>query len=181
MERKRTHSTSSISPEYMKKSKTIQGMAHTIHKCLALQHSEPLYHPIYDERIHPFASHKALPQAPPSVAQILDFIMTVEDYFGFPSEVYTTTAIYMDRLAVTSRVFLDRHNWRRILLVSLVVSAKYTVDGAVYNSDFVHLFPYAHDMHRLERVFLGHIQYALFIECSHYSAYYFALNSMAHA
>uniref|UniRef100_A0A6B2LKV5 Cyclin N-terminal domain-containing protein n=1 Tax=Arcella intermedia TaxID=1963864 RepID=A0A6B2LKV5_9EUKA len=175
---KKTHSTSSISTNYLNTTKTIKGMAICLFQCLGMVHSHPKYHAIYDERLHKF-SRKQQPVAYPSPNDILEFITKIEKVFAFPSEVYIIAAIYMDRLATISHIYLTVYSWKRILLIAVVASAKFILDATIRNSDFVHIFPHVSDIVVLEKEFLRHIQFGLFVERLHFNKYYFAVNSMA--
>uniref|UniRef100_A0A6B2LL76 Cyclin N-terminal domain-containing protein n=1 Tax=Arcella intermedia TaxID=1963864 RepID=A0A6B2LL76_9EUKA len=174
---KKTHSTSAISKAYLTTLKTIKGVAVCVHRCLALVHHHPRYHSIYDERMHRFTKPMQT-LTYPSVNDIGKFIQSIDEVFKFPSEVYVTASIYMDRLATISHIHLSIYTWRRILLVAIVVAAKFNIDGALKSGDFVQVFPHVKDIVILEKEFLKHIQFGLFIERLHFSNYYFAVNSM---
>uniref|UniRef100_A0A6B2LLU0 Cyclin N-terminal domain-containing protein n=1 Tax=Arcella intermedia TaxID=1963864 RepID=A0A6B2LLU0_9EUKA len=153
-------------------------MAICIFKCLAMVHAHPSYHSIYDERLHKLSAKKTHKVSFPTPAEILDFILKIEDHFNFPSEVYVISSIYMDRLATISHIYLDQNNWKRVVLISLVVAAKYMIDTSIRNCDFIHIFPHVTDFYALEKEYLKHIHYRLFVERLHYNVYYFAVNSM---
>src|SRR5689334_16884451 len=76
---------------------------------------------------------------------------------------------------------MNVHTWRRIVLASLIVADKVFEDYAVWNADFLSLFPQTdiQDLNTLEREFLNFLQYATTFKASDYAKYYFALKELS--
>uniref|UniRef100_A0A6B2LJT0 Cyclin N-terminal domain-containing protein n=1 Tax=Arcella intermedia TaxID=1963864 RepID=A0A6B2LJT0_9EUKA len=170
-------STSSMSTQCLDTERTIEGIAVGIHRCLRMEHSNTNNEVIFDERFHSF-SGKDKRKCSYSFKAILEFLMKIEKQLQLPCEVYTIAIIYMDRVATHSGVFLKDVNWKRIFLAALIVSAKFMLDEKVENCDFVFIIPDIKDINNLERRFLCHLQFDLYVESSYYHLYYFSANSM---
>ncbi|CAO3628535.1 unnamed protein product [Cunninghamella blakesleeana] len=87
------------------------------------------------------------------------------------------TMIYIERMLKTSKQDLCEANWRLIVLAGLIVSIKVWDDCAVYNVDFVQIFPELDIKHinLIERRFLDHIGWDISVGCSLFASTYFEL------
>uniref|UniRef100_A0A6B2LLL5 Cyclin N-terminal domain-containing protein n=1 Tax=Arcella intermedia TaxID=1963864 RepID=A0A6B2LLL5_9EUKA len=158
--------------------KTIKGVGVGIYKCMKMVHSNGVNDFVYDERFHPISGERDPGQGSPSIKEILRFIMKIDHNLHFPSEVYVTAVIYLDRVAINSSLFVSEDNWRRMLLAALLVASKFVLDYRVENVDFGFVLPSLKDINDLEKQFLQHLHYDLYVEGSHYYLYYFSANTM---
>ncbi|KAI9309442.1 hypothetical protein BJ944DRAFT_226829 [Cunninghamella echinulata] len=85
------------------------------------------------------------------------------------------TMIYIERMLKNSKQDLCEVNWRLIILAGLIVSIKVWDDCAVYNIDFVQIFPELDIMHinLIERRFLEHIGWDISVGCSLFATFLF--------
>jgi len=88
---------------------------------------------------------------------------------------------YIDRLISLTSLHLHASNWRRITLGAIILASKVWEDQAVWNVDFLNVFPYmsVDDLNRLERQFLNAIQYMVTLKSSVYTKYFFELRSLS--
>jgi len=85
---------------------------------------------------------------------------------------------YIDRLlSLVSNLHLHACNWRRITLGAVILASKVWEDQAVWNADFLSVFPNLQitDLNRLERQFLNAIKFMVTLKSSVYTKYYFDL------
>ncbi len=68
-------------------------------------------------------------------------------------------------------------NWRRLILSALILASKVWEDQAVWNVDFLSVFPNVSvkDLNALERKFLEVLSYNVGMKASEYAKYYFDL------
>uniref|UniRef100_A0A6B2LHJ2 Cyclin N-terminal domain-containing protein n=1 Tax=Arcella intermedia TaxID=1963864 RepID=A0A6B2LHJ2_9EUKA len=144
------------------KTHILENLSKKMEKCVRVYDAERDPFPsIYDERAHPVHPSPSRP----SIGQISSFLRKI-DLNQYPAEVYVTANIYVDRMVSFSGVSLHEHNWRRILLAAVVVSSKYYMDDTIHSGDFLDSFPdlTLGDLHNLEREFLSHLDYHLFVQ-----------------
>ncbi|KAI8343618.1 hypothetical protein BC941DRAFT_448383 [Chlamydoabsidia padenii] len=72
---------------------------------------------------------------------IFDQIAYIYDNGVLTAEHAIITMIYIERMLENSKQHLCEVNWRLIVLAGLIASIKVWDDCAVYNMDFVHIFP----------------------------------------
>jgi len=87
---------------------------------------------------------------------------------------------YVDRLQEKANITMSRYTWRRILLSVLILSSKVWEDLAVWNADFIELFPYlsVRDLAELEKELLHFVQYNVTLKASEYAQYFFELHAL---
>ncbi|ORX52414.1 hypothetical protein DM01DRAFT_326677 [Hesseltinella vesiculosa] len=93
------------------------------------------------------------------------------------SEHAIITMIYIDRMLENTKQQLCEVNWRLILLAGLITCVKVWDDCAVYNLDFVQIFPELdiQQVNMIERRFLEHIDWNVSVRCSLFASTYFEL------
>jgi len=88
---------------------------------------------------------------------------------------------YIDRLVETTNITLHASNWRRIVLGALMLASKVWEDQAVWNVDFLSLFPNitVNDLNKLERHYLNSLKFSVSLSGAVYAKYYFELKSLS--
>jgi len=88
---------------------------------------------------------------------------------------------YIDRLLSLTNLHLHASNWRRVTLGAIIVASKVWEDQAIWNVDFLNVFPYCtvEDLNRLERQFLSAIQYMVTLKSSVYTKYYLDIRALS--
>ncbi|CAO3659784.1 unnamed protein product [Umbelopsis ramanniana] len=91
------------------------------------------------------------------------------------------TLIYIKRMLKSSKIDLYDGNWRLTLLGALLLAVKVWDDCAVYNIDFISLFPEigVRYMNTLERFFIRALNYDVSIKSSLFATEYFKLRGRA--
>jgi len=89
------------------------------------------------------------------------------------------TVAYIDRFLTLTGTTFHASNWRRITLSAIIVASKVWEDLAVWNADFISLFPGIGlpDLNRLEREMLIALDYVVGLKASIYCKYYFDLRT----
>jgi len=74
---------------------------------------------------------------------------------------------------------LNATTWRRLVLSTLILSSKVWEDLAVWNVDFIELFPNitVKDLNKLERVVLDSLDFTVTIKASDYVRQFFSLSA----
>lgn len=118
---------------------------------------------------------------PPSVDAIYEFVRTLFNKACLSSECSLVCLIYVERLMVAASVPLLATTWKPILLCGLLLASKVWQDLSSWNVEFSMVYPQfsLKCINRLEHIFLGQIQWDLYISSSLYAKYYFALRSLA--
>lgn len=116
----------------------------------------------------------------PTVEEIYKFCKHLFTKAQLSSECTIVCLVYVERLMEMANVPLLAMNWRPILLCGLLLASKVWQDLSSWNVEFSQIYPQfpLHNINRLERNFLHHIRWDLYISGSVYAKYYFALRSM---
>jgi hypothetical protein len=132
---------------------------------------------IFDEAQHPFTSDPITSNRLPNVETIFHFINTIFKVQKLPSEPGIMSMIYFNRVLNKTGMTLSPTNWRRLILSCLILSSKVWEDAAVWNVDFIDLFPAltVKDLNRLEQQVLNILDFSVSIKSSEYVAMYFDL------
>jgi len=109
------------------------------------------------------------------------------------SEKYIKSIFKIGQLALESLImgvaYLERicdagfkifpHNWRRIILACLILASKVWEDQAVWNIDFIDLFPLTspHDLGQMEKRLLSLLKFDVSLKASQYAKIYFDLRA----
>lgn len=134
---------------------------------------------IFDERVHPLKSN--LKKGVPTEDDIYRYLRIIYKKTRMQPECIVMTVSYIEKVLKAPGVIMTIHTWRRICLAALIVADKVFEDYAVWNADFLSLFPQSdiQDLNALERVFLDLIGYATTFKASEYAKYYFALKELS--
>mmetsp|Transcript_22672 Transcript_22672/g.89691 ORF Transcript_22672/g.89691 Transcript_22672/m.89691 type:complete len:278 (+) Transcript_22672:50-883(+) len=143
--------------------------------------AEKVYFDIFDERIHPIANDDPDLTIAPETDAVYTFINTIFKTERLSAECAIMMLAYIERIRTSAKVTMDSTNWRRVLLSTLILASKVWEDQAVWNVDFLSVFPNVDvkDLGQLEKVLLRLIQYNVSLSASVYANYYFELRSLA--
>lgn len=142
---------------------------------------EKTYFDIFDERTHPISNEYIDYDKVPEVMEIYSFIETIFTAERLSHECAIMMLAYIERIVELTGVTVDSTNWRRVLLSTLILASKVWEDQAVWNVDFLSVFPQVtvKDLGQLEKVLLRLLQYNVSLKSSVYTKYFFELRSFA--
>lgn len=143
----------------------------------------PVYIEIFDEQRHPIQQEDLDFVHVPRQRTVYRFLHMVFRAENLPSEVAILCLSYVERVISEAQLTMMARTWRRITLAALILASKVWEDQAVWNVDFVSVFPSVdvQDLNELEKVFLKLIQYNVSLPASMYAKYYFELRALAEA
>jgi len=135
---------------------------------------------IFDEHVHPMTKGVILSDAP-TQKQIYTFIHTIFKVEKLPAECAILCLAYIERLMSKTKIILRSSTWRRVTLGALILASKVWEDQAVWNVDFLSVFPNmsVNDLGKLEKYFLELVDYNVSLKGSEYAKYYFELRELA--
>jgi Cyclin, N-terminal domain len=119
---------------------------------------------------------------PPSIETVEGFILNIFKMGQLQPEAIIMMVAYIHRIEQSDPSFaLAPNTWRRLVFIGLVVASKVWEDQAVWNVDFIELFPYAtpKDVNSLEGALLNLLSFDLSVDASEYAKAYFDLRSEA--
>jgi len=131
---------------------------------------------IWSEIQHPIIDHADCVSIP-TVEATLNFLLAVFHSENLSAETAIMSIAYIDRfLTLTGQIF-HPSNWRRITLSCILVASKVWEYLAVWNADFIVVFPKLtiSDLNALEREMLTALDYVVGLKASIYCKYYFDL------
>ncbi|KAJ3180650.1 Cyclin Y [Geranomyces variabilis] len=136
---------------------------------------------ILSEEKHPLSNHIRFYRRKPREEDVYRFLECLFNAAELTAECGIITLIYVERLLKNTRLSLLPGNWIRIVLGALLLAAKVWDDHAVWNVDFVQIFPDVHvkDMNDLERFYIANLHFNVNIRASEYARYYFALRELS--
>lgn len=116
----------------------------------------------------------------PSVDEIFRFCKNLFNKAQLSAECTIVCLIYIERLMEQANVPLLAATWKPIVLCGLLLASKVWQDLSSWNVEISNIYPQypLHSINRLERLFLHHIQWDLYISATVYAKYYFALRSL---
>ncbi|KAF4319053.1 hypothetical protein BBO99_00004646 [Phytophthora kernoviae] len=136
----------------------------------------PRVHPLTVYRMEKITSKHHVP----SVDEIFRFCKNLFNKAQLSAECTIVCLIYIERLMEQANVPLLAATWRPIVVCGLLLASKVWQDLSSWNVEISNIYPQfsLHSINRLERLFLHHIQWDLYISASVYAKYYFALRSL---
>ncbi|KAL6069528.1 Cyclin Y [Balamuthia mandrillaris] len=145
------------------------------------QTRDPVFFNIFNEEKHPITKGPVDTKSIPRVKELYKFLSTIFKAERLPSECAILCLAYIERLISATGVTLHASNWRRIILSSLILASKVWEDQAVWNVDFLSVFPNVdvNDLNKLEKYFLELVGYNVSLKASEYAKYYFELRELA--
>jgi hypothetical protein len=140
-----------------------------------------IFHDIFDEAQNPLSFDKIDTSVPPSVDEIYNFFEEIFRIENLPPQCCILTLAYIERLIESSGLTLHGSNWKRVSLAALILASKVWEEQAVWNVDFLAVFPGAttKDLAKLEKAVLNLLQFNVCLNASEYAKYYFELRSLA--
>ncbi|KAE9094180.1 hypothetical protein PF006_g24277 [Phytophthora fragariae] len=136
----------------------------------------PRVHPLTVYRMEKITSKRHVP----SVDEIFRFCKNLFNKAQLSAECTIVCLIYIERLMEQANVPLLAATWRPIVVCGLLLASKVWQDLSSWNVEISNIYPQfsLHSINRLERLFLHHIQWDLYISATVYAKYYFALRSL---
>jgi hypothetical protein len=136
----------------------------------------PKVHPLTVYRMEKITSKRHVP----SVDEIFRFCKNLFNKAQLSAECTIVCLIYIERLMEQANVPLLAATWRPIVVCGLLLASKVWQDLSSWNVEISNIYPQfsLHSINRLERLFLHHIQWDLYISATVYAKYYFALRSL---
>lgn len=136
---------------------------------------------IFDEQKHPLTSKFADVTNVPSAETIEKYIRGIFKIGQLAPETLIMAVAYFDRIVENTKqkFALFPFNWRRVILECLILASKVWEDQAVWNVDFLDLFPLAttHDLGDLEKKILSLLKFDVGLKASTYAKIYFDLRA----
>lgn len=137
---------------------------------------------LFSEKVNPiFESVSPDVEELPSLKEVYEYIDGIFKSEKLASECLIMCLAYIERLLHKTEIKLCGVNWRRMILASLVLASKVWEDQAVWNVDFLSMFPSLtlEDLNSLERNFLKLLKYDVSMKASIYAEYYFNLRNLS--
>jgi len=140
---------------------------------------------IFDETKHPITSTHADLKKIPDVANIDDFIKRIFKVGQLAAESLIMGIAYLYRIREASegKLRLFPNNWRRMILSCLILASKVWEEQAVWNVDFLDMFPLAtpQDLGLLEKKLLSLLSFDVTLNRQEYAKIYFDLRAKSKA
>lgn len=132
---------------------------------------------IFDESKHPLTSKVVDTKTVPSPETVEKLIKNIFKIGQLAPETLVMGVAYMQRIMGSSLLKLNAGNWKRVLLSCLILASKVWEDQAVWNVDFLDLFPLAtpFDLGQLEKVLLTLLGFEVTLSGSEFAKVYFDL------
>jgi len=136
---------------------------------------------IFDESLHPLVT-KIIDNNLPDIEVVEKFIKNIFKVGQLAPESLIMGAAYVERI-LTAGLKLYPFNWKRAILASLILASKVWEDQAVWNVDFLELFPLAtpNDLGQLEKKILSLLSFDVSLNASDYARIYFDLRAKSSA
>jgi hypothetical protein len=160
---------------------------HTVTRTVTCMHLFALCHCVCNAS----SAHYSCPYCPqdddidlensPSQEKIFEFLMKIFNAESLSAECGVMCMAYIERLLTLTGVTMHASNWRKIVLGALILASKVWEDQAVWNVDFLNVFPNVtvDDLNKLERHYLDALQFNVSLKGSVYAKYYFELRSLS--
>jgi len=132
---------------------------------------------VFSEELFPLTKPPPDFNVLPSIETITHFINTVFKVEKLTAEPGVMCMIYINRVVDRTKITFHPCNWRRLVLSSLILASKVWEELAVWNVDFLDLFPNisVRDLNRLEKYVLRYLDFNVFIGSSEYVKAFFEL------
>jgi len=140
-----------------------------------------VFQDIFDETKNPLSFEEIDTSVPPSVDLIYHFFCEIFRVENLPPQCCILCLAYIERLIDLSGLTLHGSNWKRVALSALILASKVWEEQAVWNVDFLAVFPGASvkDLAKLEKAVLNFLQFNVCLKAGEYAKYYFELRSLA--
>jgi len=136
---------------------------------------------IFDEALHPRTSKNANTVDKPSEETVEKLVKAIFKVGQLAPESLIMAVAYLERIEKNSRFHLFPYNWRRTLLSALILASKVWEDQAVWNIDFIELFPLTtpSDLGQLEKKILALLGFDVSLKASEYAKIYFDIRAQS--
>jgi len=136
---------------------------------------------IFDEAKHPLTSKKVDTNNVPPVPLVEKYIRDVYKVGQLAPESLIMAVAYLDRICENVGFQLYAFNWRRIILANMILASKVWEDQAVWNVDFIEMFPSTtpHDLGQMEKKLLSMLSFDVSLKASQYATIYFDLRAQS--
>lgn len=96
-------------------------------------------------------------------------------------EIPLISILYLERLLLRTGILMNKSNWRRLILISMIIASKLWDDDSLENEHFPDVMKDVtiREINHFERVFLDLIGYDLNATGSEYAKYYFIFRTFA--
>lgn len=117
----------------------------------------------------------------PTHEEVYYFTKYVVHSSQMEKEIPLMALIYIERLLTKLGILMNHWNWKRLILITLIVASKVWDDESLENVHFPQAMPdlSIKEVNGLEKIFVELISYELIIKPSDYAKYYFILRSLA--
>jgi hypothetical protein len=142
--------------------------------------NEEIFFEVFDERRLPIVKGANLAVIP-GVPEIYDFIFKIFETERLSHECGILFMAYIERIMETSGIRLFPYSWRRVVLSALILASKVWEDQAVWNVDFLSVFPSVKvgDLAQLEKKILSLLRFDVSLAAKDYAQLYFDLRDMS--
>jgi len=136
---------------------------------------------IYEESKHPLTSKIVDVKTIPTNESIEKLVKNIFKIGQLAPESLIMGVAYLNRIMASSKLKLSPGNWKRVILSCLILASKVWEDQAVWNVDFLDLFPLATpgDLGQLEKQLLSLLGFDVTISASEFAKIYFDLRAYA--
>jgi len=161
----------------------VRCMSKAIHYHMQQGHKVPeeerLLPQIFDENKHPITHTVSNLHEIPQVGVIFSFLNTIFKAERLSAECAILCLAYTERIIEHSGLTLCASNWRRVVLATLILASKVWEDQAVWNVDFLSVFPQVtvSDLNQLEKKVLAFLSFNVSLKRSAYAKYFFELRN----
>lgn len=95
-------------------------------------------------------------------------------------EIPLIALVYMERLLMRTGILMNTYNWRRLVLITMIIASKLWDDDSLENEHFPKVMKDVtiKEINVFERVFLDLIGYDLTVQGPEYAKYYFILSTL---
>jgi len=133
---------------------------------------------VFDETIHPL-SNATYTGKIPTQETIEKHVKNIFKIGQLAHESLIMALAYLDRIQNNTDFKINAFNWKRTTLSCLILASKVWEDQAVWNVDFLDLFPLTtpHDLGQLEKRCLGLLTFDVSLSASQYATIYFNLKA----
>jgi len=134
---------------------------------------------IFDERKYPLTSRKTDTVNIPPLPLVEKYCKDIYKVGQLASEALIMSVAYLQRIMENSAFKVYTFNWRRIILASLILASKVWEDQAVWNVDFIDMFPSTtpYDLGQMEKKLLSMLSFDVSLKASQYAHIYFDLRA----
>lgn len=136
---------------------------------------------IFDESVFPLTSKNVNTVDVPSVETVEKLVKSIFKIGQLAPESLIMAVAYLERINRLSNYRLFAYNWKRTLLSTLILASKVWEDQAVWNVDFIELFPLTtpSDLGQLEKKMLALLGFDVSLKASEYAQIYFDIRAQA--